>query len=403
MTRNCTACLALVLILLTGCDVTSGDEPRAPAGVPPLDQDVALVSDSCAKYVLVGIWGQSNAKRGDRGEETSALGGRLSLNMLDRAVYEQNGATNVMRWDIQEPSGRGSFTWMTREDLDGTIAERDSNSALGDPYSIFDADFTGGSNESPLTAYTDLANQIYRQTGSCVIFSSEARGGSGLQADSRDAPYKVWDPGVAGSRFGPALRELREAYRFFRSQPKFDRDHVLIYWNQGFADMTEAANQVIAFENGEGPAPTVTINGWERTFEALAVKSRAAFPPGVLKMMVSLSARPQACPDNVYSDSLRAAQTAVTETLDFVSLISEVMPAPSTGAHYADCIHLSWSQYRFCENPSIAQGASALLLGQPLPKPLDSCSLPPNVLPYPVPSSCRPSAELATFCERFGR
>ncbi len=386
----------LSLALLAACDTAAdrdGDVVGPPTSSP--SADFSLGSDSCAKYVLVGIWGQSNAARGDRAKETRARGGVIPLAQFDRAVYEAaNGWTNVARWDIQAPSGRRSFTWMHREDRQGTIVEPDSNSTMSAPYPV--ATSTRG---GPLTAYIDLANRIYEQTGSCVIFSSEASGGTGLQAGTHPEPHKVWDPNLAGSRFQPALDELTAAYDLFNGNPKFDAENVLLYWNQGNRDASEAAQQFVAFMDSGGPPPTVTMAGWQERFTELAHEARAAFPPGVLKIMLSLSARSKMCPDDPFADSLRTVQTAVANALDFVSLVSEVMPAPSTMEHYVDCIHLSWSQYRLCENRSVASGASALLTGA-APEPLSSCDLPPELPPYGT-YGCDPGDDQIALCQRL--
>lgn len=322
--------LGLITISLAACDASTGG-----------------VDDTC-NYVVLGIWGQSNAVR--VGADTTY---NPSEDPLSVAYSLSGGRTNVLRWN-----SNADTTFVRDEISDGSIIDPLQKQEL---------------------AYVDLANRLYESRRSCVVYAASAVGGSGLQHDTYpDDPARVWDP-RDGELFSSALGKLAAAYSTSRTIQGSGEVAVLIYWNQGIRDARIAAEQAAAYRNG-GPAPTVTVQGWKDGFIRLANTARSqlegSFPGADLRIALSLSARDARNPDNVFIDSLLTAQREVADLLDFVYVVSEVMPDETTYPHYADCtVHLSWRQYRYCENAAVADGIAHILDGDTGWSPLDiDCS-----------------------------
>src|SRR5690606_41499170 len=71
---------------------------------------------------------------------------------------------------------------------------------------------------------------------------------------------------------------------------------------------------------------------------------------------------------------LHTSRPAAPAPRPFVHVASEDKPDPTQYPHYADGKHLRWSQYRYCENPAIADGLVNVLDPAPGWRHLHTCT-----------------------------
>lgn len=338
------ALLAVALaVVFAGCDATT-----VLTASPP---DRSLPDPfGCTGYVVVGIWGQSNAQRGDRAHEVAADPSRLDVARVTDAGYAV-----VLRWEGDAGAGGVPFTWVHREDRDGPVTR------------------VGGGPDRRYTAYVDLGNRLYERLGHCVVFVPDAFGGSAMQAAARpqsqaDGRDKVWDPAHPNGLFEPALARLDAAVDHFAPALVF------VYWSQGTRDALVVSPDLPP-DNPDG----ATIEGWRAAFLRLADALHGHFVrrhPDVrpVEILLSVDVTPRCAPDDAAFLALHDAQRAAAAARPFVHVVSEVMPDPTTYPHYADGKHLRWSQYRYCENPAIADGLVNVLDPVPGWRPLHTCT-----------------------------